>query len=260
MVWTKLSDDFPEQCADLTDAAFRTHVEGLIWTMDRESGGQVLAKDVKRLAESEARDAAVTELVAAGFWAKTPGGYRIAHHMEHQPEPEVLVRRREADAARQRRKRFKAVGLSENASADAPDAPAAGARSIGIPAQADPPGDAPSLGARNGTSPDVRRHGVTSAVMTHVTRDGTGRVGTGRSPKVRNYGTIESKHCQHGVENGREHDPWNEGRHVCQECDRSCERCGTALDQAAVIEGSRLCTGCETAQLLGPNRVLGVCP
>lgn len=105
MTWTKLSDDFSDQCRDLTDAAFRTHVEGLLWTMRRETGGQISHRDLLRFAECADPETAVAELVAVGWWSTTPGGWQIQHHMEHQPEPDVIDARRRLAAERQRRKR-----------------------------------------------------------------------------------------------------------------------------------------------------------
>jgi len=109
MTWTKLSDDFGDQCASLSDAAFRTHVEALIWTMRRETGGYLSTRDVTRLAESLHSDMAAAELVQAGYWSIENDGYRVVHHMEHQPEIEVIAARRRNDAERQRRKRYKAA-------------------------------------------------------------------------------------------------------------------------------------------------------
>lgn len=69
MTWTKLSDDFGDSCAGLSDAAFRSHVEALIWTMRREGGGYIASRDVKRFAESPHAEMAVAELVACGWWS-----------------------------------------------------------------------------------------------------------------------------------------------------------------------------------------------
>ena len=111
MTWLKTSDDFGDQCAGLSDAAFRTHVEGLLWVMRRETGGQLDRRDVRRFAETANPDKAVQELVDHGFWTATGSGYQIQHHMEHQPDPETLAARRANDAERQARRRRKAAGL-----------------------------------------------------------------------------------------------------------------------------------------------------
>lgn len=104
MTWLKLSDSFGDECADaeLSDAAFRTHVEGLLWTMRRESGGRLTARDVKRFAETNCPDVAVVELIRAGFWTETASGHAVVHHMDQQAEPKILAQRRKLAADRQR--------------------------------------------------------------------------------------------------------------------------------------------------------------
>jgi hypothetical protein len=113
VTWVKVSDDFPDDCArvELSDAAFRTHMEGLCWVMRRETGGHIDDLDVRRFAESERAADAIEELIDAGFWTRTDGGYVVVHHMKHQVEPDVIAKRRENDAERQRRKRRKDAGL-----------------------------------------------------------------------------------------------------------------------------------------------------
>lgn len=144
MTWLKLSDDFGDQCADLSSDAFRTHVEGLLWTMRRETGGRLSVRDVSRFSEVDDPDAAVRELLAAGFWREAEGAYEVVHHIEHQPEPDVIARRRQATAERVRRHRRKRAGLD-----------------------VEPTG--------NG----VTEHMTSNPVTERVTRDGSGRVGTG---------------------------------------------------------------------------------
>lgn len=111
MTWTKLGDEFSVECRDLSDAAFRTHVEGLLWVMKRETGGYLETREVRRFAESPHAEMALTELVSVGWWSIDGQGYRINHHMEHQPEPDLLAKRREAAAERQRRFKRKKAGL-----------------------------------------------------------------------------------------------------------------------------------------------------
>jgi len=111
VTWTKLSDDFGEQCSGLSDAAYRTHSEALIWCMRRETDGLLSDRDVRRFAETADPDEAVRELLDHGFWRQTPTGFEVLHHMEHQPDSEVLAARRTNDAERQTRARRKAAGL-----------------------------------------------------------------------------------------------------------------------------------------------------
>jgi hypothetical protein len=112
MTWTKLSDDFGDQCAGLSDQAFRTHAEGLLWVMRRETGGWITDRDVRRFAESSGAAEAVTELVSCGFWSMVDGGYRIEHGMADQVEVAVIEARRRTDALRQQKRRRKAAGLA----------------------------------------------------------------------------------------------------------------------------------------------------
>jgi len=115
VTWTKLSEDFPEDCArvGLSDAAVRTHLEGLVWAMRRENDGRLYTRDLGRLADTSDPMAAAAELVAVGFWTQLPDGWQIEHQMEHQPESDVIAARRELSAERQRRKRRKAAGLPD---------------------------------------------------------------------------------------------------------------------------------------------------
>lgn len=113
-MWLKLSDDFADDAAraGLSDAAFRTHIEALLWIMRREGKPVLDRRDLRRALESPQAEGAVSELLAAGWWQRRDDGrVHVLHGMDHQPEPEVIARRREAATERQRRKRLKAVGI-----------------------------------------------------------------------------------------------------------------------------------------------------
>jgi hypothetical protein len=149
MTWLKLSDDFADDLArlDLSDAAFRTHVEALLWTMRRETGGVLDSVDLRRALESPAALDAVRELVDAGVWTDLGDGtFRLNHHMEYQPEPDLINRRRAQGAERQRRKRRKSAGLTSEP---------AESRSSASPSQPRPGPSRPDPG-------HAGRHGVTS--------------------------------------------------------------------------------------------------
>lgn len=148
MTWTKLSDDFSDDCRALSDAAFRTHTEALIWSMRRETGGYLEAREVRRFAESPHADAAVDELIACGWWSIERQGYRINHHMEHQPEPDLIATRRALTADRVKRHRRKKAGLAEDlppVDASFPSRP--------VPTRPDP-GNAFDNASRNGVTPE----------------------------------------------------------------------------------------------------------
>jgi hypothetical protein len=109
MTWLKLSDDFVDDCAavDLSDAAFRTHVQGLSWSNRRLTNGQISALALRRLADTRDPNVAVQELVNVGFWVKVEDGWQIVHHMEHQPSREEVETKRREAAERQRKSRSK---------------------------------------------------------------------------------------------------------------------------------------------------------
>ena len=94
MTWTKLSDDFSDDCWKLSDAAFRLHVEALNWTMRKLTGG-LLAKDEMRLWPKHPEAAA--ELVDRGYWRDEDDSFVIVHHMGYQREPEKVLAQQEAN-------------------------------------------------------------------------------------------------------------------------------------------------------------------
>ena len=46
MTWTKLSDDYSDDCWTLSDAAYRTHTDGLVWSNRKLLNGR-LAKEIR---------------------------------------------------------------------------------------------------------------------------------------------------------------------------------------------------------------------
>ena len=116
MVWVKKSDDFSDECAavSLSDAAYRTHDEGLLWVMRRETGARFPKRELRRFAETADPETAVRELIDCGFWRDHGDSYEVVHHMQHQVEPEVIAARRANDAERQRRVRRKLAGLGKS--------------------------------------------------------------------------------------------------------------------------------------------------
>ena len=115
MVWLKLSDDFALRLSRkrISDAAFRTHIEALSWTMSRESGGTIDEVDIRRFADSEQAQDAVRELLYKGIWCEEKRDedgqerhfFRLTMGMEDQPTPEEIETRRATNALRQREMR-----------------------------------------------------------------------------------------------------------------------------------------------------------
>jgi hypothetical protein len=113
MTWLKLPDEFDDQCEDLSDSAYRLHVNALVWVMRRELGPRFPKRKLRLFAQTTDPDTDVTELVSRGFWLDLISDYEVVYGMEHQPEPEVLAKRRADAAERQRRYRRKQVGLPD---------------------------------------------------------------------------------------------------------------------------------------------------
>jgi hypothetical protein len=77
MTWTKLSDDYTDDCWQLSDAAYRLHTDGLIWSNRKLLDGRLDKDDVRRWAK---RPEAADELVAVGWWDDDGDAYVIVHH------------------------------------------------------------------------------------------------------------------------------------------------------------------------------------
>lgn len=111
MTWTKLGDEFSDEARDLTDAEFRTHVEALCWSNRRLLDLYVTRRDVRRFAETDDPAAAVSGLVAKGWWQPDGDGWYIGEHFaDWQLERKVVEQRRDAAALRQRRSRRHRAG------------------------------------------------------------------------------------------------------------------------------------------------------
>lgn len=105
MVWTKLNDTYTDDCAALSDAAFRTHTEALNWTMRRETEGRITKRELRRFAETDDPEKAVAELLDAGWWEDhdSGDGWQVIQDMDYQRTREQIAADRSASADRQRR-------------------------------------------------------------------------------------------------------------------------------------------------------------
>lgn len=81
MTWTKLGDEFGDECWTLSDAAFRLHTEGLCWSNRMLTDGQLAKDEMRRWAHHP--DAA-EELVNVGWWENHGEHYQIIHHLGYQ--------------------------------------------------------------------------------------------------------------------------------------------------------------------------------
>jgi hypothetical protein len=100
VTWAKLSDDFPDDCWTLSDAAFRLHVEGLCWSNRKLLDCRIPKDDLRRFAK---RPGAVAELLAVGWWSDGGDAYVIRHHADYQRTREQVVAQQEANRRNGRR-------------------------------------------------------------------------------------------------------------------------------------------------------------
>ncbi len=96
MTWTKLGDEFADQCWKLSDAAFRLHTEGLVWSNRRHLDGRLDKTEIQRWAKCS--DAAA-ELVALGWWDDLGDAYQIVNHLGWQRTAEQWLKQSQANRA-----------------------------------------------------------------------------------------------------------------------------------------------------------------
>jgi hypothetical protein len=98
MTWTRTSDDFPDDCWTLSDAAYRLHHEGLSWSNRKLLDCVIPLDDVRRFARCPD---AVDELLARGFWRVSEDGdaYVIVHHARYQRTRDAVLNQQQANRA-----------------------------------------------------------------------------------------------------------------------------------------------------------------
>lgn len=105
MMWTKLGDEAPDEYADLSDAAFRVHVEALCWSNRRLLDLRIPKRDLRRFAFSDEAEQAVKELVECSFWIDDGDAWHLAHRPEWQQSRDQVEHRRAQNAIAQERRR-----------------------------------------------------------------------------------------------------------------------------------------------------------
>jgi hypothetical protein len=89
MTWSKLGDEYSDETWTLSDAAYRLHTDGLVWSNRKLLDGKLPKDDLARCSR---RPEAVGELVSVGFWEDQGDHYRIVHHIGYQRTREQVVR------------------------------------------------------------------------------------------------------------------------------------------------------------------------
>lgn len=112
MTWSKFGEEFGDAARELSDAAFRTHVEAIMWSNRRLQDLIIKRPDVRRFAETADPGTAIAELVESGWWQDCGeiGWYIGCRFAEWQLESAVVEARRDQAAVRQRRHRLHAAG------------------------------------------------------------------------------------------------------------------------------------------------------
>lgn len=100
MTWSKFSDDYSDDCWTLSDAAFRLHTEGIVWSNRKLLDCRIPKDDLRRFAK---RPEAVNELLAVGWWSDDVDAYYIRHHAAYQRTREQVLARQATNAANGRR-------------------------------------------------------------------------------------------------------------------------------------------------------------
>lgn len=106
MTWTKLSDDFPDDCWSLSDAAFRLHVSGLCWSNRKLLDCRIPEDDLLRLAKSPE---AVAELLERGWWKQEDGAFLIQHHRGYQRLAKDVIHQQNVNKSNRRKGRTRPV-------------------------------------------------------------------------------------------------------------------------------------------------------
>jgi hypothetical protein len=89
MTWTKLGDEFADECWTLSDSAFRLHAEGLLWSNRMLTDGQLAKEDMQRWAR---HPEAAEELVDVGWWKDCGAHYEVIHHWGYQRTREQVAK------------------------------------------------------------------------------------------------------------------------------------------------------------------------
>lgn len=77
MAWTRLGDQFTDAARNLSDAAFRLHVESLVWSNRRKLGLKIPKDDLQRFTEVANPYQATKELIKARWWWEGPDHFEI---------------------------------------------------------------------------------------------------------------------------------------------------------------------------------------
>jgi len=101
VTWVKLDDHFPDhpKILGLSDAAFRSYVDGLCYCARYLTDGRIAAAPLRKLA----RPKVVAELQSADLWAQNGDGVIVHDYLVYQEDSKTVLERRRKDSERKRR-------------------------------------------------------------------------------------------------------------------------------------------------------------
>lgn len=113
MTWRKTGAEFDAECdaVEMTDAAYRTHVEGIGYIYETSAMTCSFAKrKVSKFANSTDAERGVRELLDLGFWRDLGDRYEVLHHADVirqslAAQSKKLLRDKKAQQAHRDRKR-----------------------------------------------------------------------------------------------------------------------------------------------------------
>jgi hypothetical protein len=118
VTWLKLSDDYSDDCWELSDEAYRLHTEALNWIMRKLTRGVILKSEMLRWAKHpEAAD----ELVQRGYWLDKGDRFLVVHQMAYQRTPEKVLAQSEANTANRAKGKARPVHRKTESSVDSSD-------------------------------------------------------------------------------------------------------------------------------------------
>lgn len=208
MTWAKFSDDYSDDCWTLSDAAFRLHTEGLVWS-NRKLLDCVIPKDeVRRFAKNPD---AVQELLDSGFWQESGTCYIIRHHAQYQRSREAVIAQQEANLANSKKgvlargRRKKTDSVSDSVSESVIKTP--------YQDEIDPKAWTAEEAAQARANTEKKTQSVAESV---TERDRTGQAFKASTSNSREFGDCATPGCGGRLNQAQ----MDKGSAVCLNCDR----------------------------------------